>query len=67
MFAQSNLPACKGSDASRWSNCVGSNTFASGNKYVGEQKGGKLNGQGIFTFLLAADMLVSSRMANVMG
>ena len=48
--AQSNLPACQGSDVSRWSNCVGSNTFASGNKYVGEHKDGKPNGQGTYTF-----------------
>jgi hypothetical protein len=48
--AQSNLPACQGSDVSRWSNCVGSNTFASGNKYVGEFKDGKINGQGTYTF-----------------
>jgi len=50
VFAQSNLPACQGSDVSRWSNCVGSNTFASGNKYVGEHKNGKPNGQGTYTF-----------------
>ena len=43
--AQSNLPACQGSDVSRWINCVGSNTFANGNKYVGEHKDGKPNGQ----------------------
>ena len=48
--AQSNLPACQGSDVSRWSNCVGSNTFASGNKYVGEFKDGKIYGQGTFTY-----------------
>jgi len=50
VFAQSNLPACQGSDASRWSNCVGTNTFASGNKYVGGYKDGKRNGQGTTTF-----------------
>jgi hypothetical protein len=50
VFAQSNLPACQGSDASMWSNCVGTNTFASGNKYVGEFKDGKRNGQGTYTF-----------------
>jgi hypothetical protein len=49
-YAQSKLPACQGRDISRWSNCVGSNTFASGNKYVGEFKDGKRNGQGTFTF-----------------
>ena len=49
MFAQSNLPACKGSDASRWSNCVGTVTHANGERYVGEFKDGKYNGQGTLT------------------
>ena len=48
-FAQSNLPACKGSDASRWSNCVGTFTHANGERYVGEFKDGKYNGQGTLT------------------
>ena len=43
-----NLPACQGSDISRWSNCVGSATFNDGNRYVGEFKDGKLNGQGTY-------------------
>ena len=34
-YAQSTLPACKGSDSSRWTNCYGSFTFANGDKYVG--------------------------------
>ena len=49
MFAQSNLPGCRGVDISRWSNCVGTKTFASGHKYVGEWKDGKQNGQGTLT------------------
>ncbi len=49
MFAQSNLPSCKGSDASRWSNCVGTVTHANGERYVGEFKDGKYNGQGTLT------------------
>ena len=49
MFAQSNLPGCRGVDISRWSNCVGTKTFASGHKYVGEWKYGKQNGQGTLT------------------
>ncbi len=48
--AQSNLPACQGSEVSRWSNCVGTNTSISGNKYVGEFQDGKPNGQGTVTF-----------------
>jgi len=50
VFAQSSLPACQGSDAPRWTNCFGTETFPSGNKYVGEFKDGKRNGQGTFTF-----------------
>ena len=46
---QSNLPACQGSDASRWSNCFGSWTASNG-KYVGEWKDGKYNGQGTYTY-----------------
>ena len=49
VFAQSNLPSCKGSDASRWSNCVGTVTHANGERYVGEFKDGKYNGQGTLT------------------
>jgi len=44
-YGQSNLPACQGSDATRWSNCFGSWTASNGNKYVGEYKDGKRNGQ----------------------
>ena len=49
-LGQSNLPACQGSDATRWSNCFGSWTSSSGNKYVGEWKDDKYNGQGTYTF-----------------
>jgi hypothetical protein len=49
--AQSNLPACRGSDSTRWSNCVGSVTFDGGNKYVGEWKDGKFNGQGTYNWV----------------
>jgi len=48
--AQSNLPVCQGSNIAAWSNCVGSATFIDGNRYVGEFKDGKLNGQGNYTF-----------------
>ena len=50
-FGQSNLPACQGSDASRWSNCFGSWTASNGDKYVGEFKDDKYNGQGTYYFL----------------
>lgn len=48
--AQINLPACRGSDVSKWNKCVGSAAFNSGNKYAGDYKDGKRNGYGIYTF-----------------
>ncbi len=47
-FAQTALPACQGSDVSRWTNCVGTGTFSNGDKYVGEYKDGNRNGLGTF-------------------
>ena len=44
--AQSNLPACQGSDIARWSNCSGTATWPTGDKYVGEYRDGKPHGQG---------------------
>ena len=49
-YAQSNLPVCQGSDASRWTNCYGSLTFFNGQKYIGEYRDGQANGQGTYTF-----------------
>ena len=49
-YAQSNLPACQGSDTTMWSNCTGTKTFPNGAKYVGEFKDGKFHGQGTETF-----------------
>lgn len=46
--AQSNLPACVGSEVFRWSSCQGTLTYWSGHKYVGEFKDGKFNGYGAF-------------------
>jgi hypothetical protein len=48
-MAQSNLPTCEG-DRAAWTDCFGSHTFASGNKYVGEFKGNQKNGRGTSTF-----------------
>ena len=48
--AQSNLSACQGSDTTAWSNCTGTKTFTNGDKYVGEFKDEKFNGQGTYTF-----------------
>ena len=49
-YGQSKLPACMGSDVTRWTNCFGSWTWSDGEKYVGEWKDGKRNGQGIYDF-----------------
>ncbi len=39
-----NLPACQGSDISRWTNCFSSQTWSNGDKYLGEFKDGMRNG-----------------------
>ena len=49
--AQSNLPDCQGSDATKWTNCLGSWTDSTGNKYVGEFSRGLQHGQGTYFFL----------------
>jgi hypothetical protein len=50
-IGQSRLPACPNDrPESSWNNCQGSNTSSIGNKYVGEYKDGRPNGQGIITF-----------------
>jgi hypothetical protein len=46
----SNLPPCPASDWTKWSNCFGSWTGLSGDKYVGEFNNGKFNGQGTTIF-----------------
>jgi hypothetical protein len=46
--AQSPLPACQGSDVSRWTNCFGTETFPGGGKYIGGFKDGKANGLGTY-------------------
>ena len=46
----SNLPACPSDKSAYWHNCVGTYTFAGGDKYVGEFRDGELNGQGTYTF-----------------
>ena len=51
-FGQSNLPPCDSNvAATSWTNCQGTGTFANGDKYVGEFRDGKRNGQGTFYFL----------------
>ena len=49
--ASRGLPPCLGDSAtSFWTNCVGTYTAPSGQKYVGEYKDDKRNGQGTYTF-----------------
>jgi hypothetical protein len=43
-----NLPACQGSDISRWTNCFGTRAWNNGQKYVGAFKDGNYHGQGTF-------------------
>jgi len=46
-----SLPPCPGSyNKNTWDNCEGTKTFENGDKYVGEFKNGKPNGQGTGTF-----------------
>ena len=45
-----SLPPCEGSyNATTWTNCFGTATYADGGKYVGEYKDGKIHGQGTLT------------------
>ena len=48
-MAQSNLPTCEGARAA-WTDCFGAHSFTNGNKYVGDWRDGKGNGQGTYTF-----------------
>ena len=48
--AQSSLPPCPGNHrAEQWNNCFGAVDLRNGDKYVGEFKDGKFNGQGTWT------------------
>jgi len=49
-YPQSTLPPCQGSDVSRWDSCVGTFSYSSGHKSVGEQKDGKVIGLWTYTF-----------------
>jgi len=49
--AQSQLPACAGKDAKRWTNCQSVINLANGDSYEGEFKDGKLNGWGTYYHL----------------
>ena len=47
---QSRLPPCQGNNIPMWSNCVATETWPDGWKYVGEYRDGKKNGQGTLTW-----------------
>ena len=49
-WGQSRLSSCPADQNVRWHNCFGTYTFASGDKYVGEYRDGKINGQGTATY-----------------
>ena len=44
------VPNCPSYQSIYWSNCLGTHTFASGDKYVGEWNSNKMHGQGSYTF-----------------
>ena len=50
-FGQSNLPACRGRDVSRWSNCTGEETLSGHSQYKGEFLNGKRHGFGVMNVL----------------
>jgi hypothetical protein len=50
-IAQSTLPPCPGDGPdTSWDSCHGSKTFASGGRYIGEFRAGKLNGRGTHSY-----------------
>ena len=49
-IAQSNLPTCPSNTEVTWTNCFGTYTYADGDKFVGEYKDDKRNGQGTYTY-----------------
>ena len=46
----SSLPECPSDQSKRYHNCFGTYTNANGDKYVGEWKDNKINGQGAYTW-----------------
>jgi hypothetical protein len=47
-YAQSGLPACLGSDLTRWTGCAGSAVFSNGDKYFGQYENGYRHGFGTY-------------------
>jgi hypothetical protein len=46
--SQSNLPPCQGANTTAWSQCVGTNNYPTGDRYVGGWLNGKASGQGTY-------------------
>ena len=46
-YAQNNLPPCNGN---YWNNCFGEEKYDNGDKYLGQWKDNKRNGQGTYTY-----------------
>lgn len=44
------LPPCQGNDATRWTNCFGTESFRNGDRSAAEYKDGRRTGQGMFTW-----------------
>jgi hypothetical protein len=65
---QSRLPPCPNDNPeSSWDNCQGTKMFSSGGKYVGDFRGGKLNGQGTHTYSNGATYVGEFRDDNYNG
>jgi len=52
---------CQGPDESRWTKCIGSQNYPNGDKYVGEFKSGKPDGQGTYTHINGATYIGTYR------
>ncbi len=48
-FGQSALPSCQGTAVGRWTNCIGGWANAGNEKYLGEWRDGRPNGEGTHT------------------
>jgi len=48
--AQGRLPQCPADTSVSWNNCEGALTMPNGDKYVGEFRDGKPNGQGVISW-----------------
>ena len=51
LSSQNSLAYCQGGDVTKWDNCSGTANY-SGDKYSGEFRGGKKNGQGTYTYVM---------------